>query len=233
MGGGVPIVDDVFDFVGDAAEEVGDFVGDVVENVDIEDAIVTFIMTGGNPYATAFAATDFDEDLGFNPASFYDPVSGGFDFGVDNLGDAATDLVSEQTTDQITEKLIENLAKSGLNYGIDSLMNDRDQPSQPGIRPASIINPPQITNSQEIGSDIFTKGLQYLSILDLPELGDIGKLLTGFVPNIGSVLSKNFGTDNLSEVIKKYGPEALQVILAKLSYDDRKRINDVISNYQF
>jgi hypothetical protein len=52
----------------------------LAKNLDIEDAAKTYILTGGNPYAAAFAATDYDEKLGFNPASFYNPTTGGFGF---------------------------------------------------------------------------------------------------------------------------------------------------------
>jgi hypothetical protein len=58
-------------------------VADVAKNLDIEDAAKTYILTGGfnlQSYAAAFAATDYDEKLGFNPASFYNPTTGGFGF---------------------------------------------------------------------------------------------------------------------------------------------------------
>jgi len=67
------------DILSGAADVVGDVVdaaGKVVSDIDIEDAVTTYIMTGGNPYAAAFAATSADEKLGFNPAVFYDPSSG-------------------------------------------------------------------------------------------------------------------------------------------------------------
>ena len=58
--------------------------GDLVGNLDLADAAKAFIMSGGNPYAAAFAATDLDESLGFNPGSF---MSGDFSgFGGGDLG---------------------------------------------------------------------------------------------------------------------------------------------------
>lgn len=75
------------DILGGAADVVGDVVdaaGKVVSDIDIEDAVTTYIMTGGNPYAAAFAATSADEKLGFNPAVFYDPSSG-FGFADPNI----------------------------------------------------------------------------------------------------------------------------------------------------
>ena len=62
----------------------------------------------------------------------------------------------------------------------------------------------------------------------LPELGDITSIITKSVSGLGNILMSAFGSDNLSEVIKKYGPAVLSVIGGKLSYDDQKRINDIV-----
>ena len=226
MGGVVDSVGDVLggaaDFVGDVVGGVGDVVGDIASEVDIADAIMTFAMTG-NPYAAAFAATDFDEELGFNPVSFYDPVSGGLDFGFDNIG---SNLVSDQTSEQITSKLFENLAKTGLDYGIQSLMDNRGQQSmQQPIQPLTY---QQTSSGQSVDPGFFSQGLQYLSMLQLPELNSITDIITKSVSGLGNILMKAFGSDNLSEVIKKYGPAVLSVIGGKLSYDDQKRINDIV-----
>jgi hypothetical protein len=92
MSGGGGFIGDIVGGVGDIIGGVGDVVGDVVsgvadvaKNLDIEDAAKTYILSGGPfnpaaPYAAAFAATDYDEKLGFNPASFYNPTTGGFGF---------------------------------------------------------------------------------------------------------------------------------------------------------
>lgn len=226
MGGVVDSVGDALggaaDFVGDVVGGVGDVVGDIASEVDIADAIMTFAMTG-NPYAAAFAATDFDEELGFNPVSFYDPVSGGLDFGFDNVG---SNLVSDQTSEQITSKLFENLAKTGLDYGIQSLMDNRGQQSmQQPIQPLTY---QQTSSGQSVDPGFFSQGLQYLSMLQLPELNSITDIITKSVSGLGNILMKAFGSDNLSEVIKKYGPAVLSVIGGKLSYDDQKRINDIV-----
>ena len=210
------------DFVGDVVGGVGDVVGDIASEVDIADAIMTFAMTG-NPYAAAFAATDFDEELGFNPVSFYDPVSGGFNFGFDNVG---SNLVSDQTSEQITDKLIENLAKTGLDYGIQSLMDNRSQQNMP--QPIQPLTYQQTSSGQSVDPNFFSQGLQYVSMLQLPELNSITDIITKSVSGLGNILMKAFGSDNLSEVIKKYGPAVLSVIGGKLSYDDQKRINDIV-----
>jgi hypothetical protein len=65
MGGVSDFVGDVVGGVGDVVGSVGGAVGDVVGsvgdavgNLDIKDAAKAYIMSGGNPYAAAFAATD-------------------------------------------------------------------------------------------------------------------------------------------------------------------------------
>jgi hypothetical protein len=90
MGGAFDFVGDIIDtganFLGDVGSTIGNVVGDVaggigdlVGNLDLADAAKAFIMSGGNPYAAAIAATNIDESLGFNPGSF---MSGDFsDFG--------------------------------------------------------------------------------------------------------------------------------------------------------
>ena len=92
MSGGGGFIGDIVGGVGDIIGGVGDVVGDVVggvadvaKNLDIEDAAKTYILSGGPfnpaaPYAAAVASTNVDEKLGFNPASFYNPTTGGFGF---------------------------------------------------------------------------------------------------------------------------------------------------------
>ena len=77
---GGDILGGIGDTVGDVAGGIGDLVGDL----DLGDALQAFIMSGGNPYAAAIAATGIDESLGFNPGSF---MSGDFSgFGGGDLG---------------------------------------------------------------------------------------------------------------------------------------------------
>lgn len=91
MGGGFDFVGDIIDtgadFLGSAGDVIGDVVGgigDLVGDLDLGDAVQAFIMSGGNPYAAAIAATGVDESLGFNPGSF---MSGDFSsFGGGDLG---------------------------------------------------------------------------------------------------------------------------------------------------
>ena len=114
---GGDFVGDVFDTVGDIGGDIidvgGDIlgdIGDVVGDLDFGDALQAFVLSGGNPYAAAIAATGVDESLGFNPGSFmsgdfssfgdfssgFDPGSVGFDFSAPDLGEVGdfTDYLS-------------------------------------------------------------------------------------------------------------------------------------------
>lgn len=117
----------VGDIVGGAADVVGDVVdtaGKVVSDLDIEDAVTTYVMTGGNPYAAAFAATSGDEKLGFNPAVFYDPTSG-FGFADPNIYGGGMPGVEAYPGQSIIEpfatQALTSLARSAL---------EQDQPTQ-------------------------------------------------------------------------------------------------------
>jgi hypothetical protein len=75
---------DILGGIGDAVGDVAGGIGDLVGDLDLGDALQAFIMSGGNPYAAAIAATGVDESLGFNPGSF---MSGDFSsFGGGDLG---------------------------------------------------------------------------------------------------------------------------------------------------
>jgi hypothetical protein len=227
MGGVVDSIGDVFggaaDFVGDVVGGVGDFVGDVASNIDIGDAIKAYVMSGGNPYAAAFAATDFDEDLGFNPMSFYDPASGGFSFAPGNVpgGGGYQGGFIKTGIDSLDQAL--SVAKSGYD-----LYNLYDQKQQPAQQPIPSLSYQQTSSGTQVDPNAFGQGLQYSFIAGLPELGDITDIITKSVSGLGNILMNAFGSDNLAAVIKKYGPAVLSVIGGKLSYDDQKRINDIV-----
>jgi hypothetical protein len=227
MGGIVSSIGDALggaaDFVGDVVGGVGNFVGDVASNIDIGDAIKAYVMSGGNPYAAAFAATDFDEELGFNPMSFYDPASGGFSFSPGNVpgGGGYQGGFIKTGIDTLDQAL--SLAKSG--YDIYNLYDQKQQPAQ---QPIPSLTYQQTSGGTQVDPNAFGQGLQYSFIAGLPEFGDIQKIITNSVSGLGNILMNAFGTENLSEVIKKYGPAVLSVIGGKLSYDDQKRINDIV-----
>ena len=237
MGGVVDAVGDVFggaaDVVGDVVGSVGDVVGDIASNIDIEDALKTYVMSGGNPYAAAFAATDFDESLGFNPASFYDPVSGGFDFGFDSLtqpgqmpgGGGFNPGFIKTGIDSLDTAL--NIGKAGFN--LYQQFNQPEAPSRPMGQPViPSLTFQQTSSGDSVNPNSFSQSLQYMSLVGLPELNDITSIITKSVSGLGNILMNAFGTDNLSEAIKKYGPAVLSIIGGKLSYDDQKRINDIV-----
>ena len=223
MGAVADFVGGAADFVGDAFGGVADFVGDVASNIDIGDAIQAYVMSGGNPYAAAFAATDFDEDLGFNPMSFYDPASGGFSFAPGNVpgGGGYQGGFIKTGIDSLDQAL--SVAKSGYD-----LYNLYDQKQQPAQQPIPSLTYQQTSSGTQVDPNAFGQGLQYSFIAGLPELNDITSIITKSVSGLGNILLSAFGSDNLSEVIKKYGPAVLSVIGGKLSYDDQKRINDIV-----
>lgn len=128
IGAGGNIVQGGVDILGNVVEAGGDFIdetGKVVSDLDFEDAAKTFVMTGGNPYAAAFAATSADEDLGFNPAVFYDPSSGGFGFADPEVFGGGMPGVEAYPGQSIIEpfatQAITSFAKSAL---------EQDQPTQ-------------------------------------------------------------------------------------------------------
>jgi hypothetical protein len=103
MGGGFDFIGDVIDtgadflgsagdVIGDVVGGIGDFAGDILENIDLADAAKAFIMSGGNPYAAAIAATGVDESLGFNPGSFMSGDFGSFGGDLGGVGGGGFDL---------------------------------------------------------------------------------------------------------------------------------------------
>jgi len=108
VGGVGDVVGGVLDTAGDVVGGVADVVGDVAKNIDIKDAALTYILTG-NPIAAAVASTFIDEKLGFNPAAFYDPTTGGFGFQDVNVGGGQMPDVT-QGWDKIASSAINALA---------------------------------------------------------------------------------------------------------------------------
>lgn len=128
VGAGGDIVKGGVDILGNVVETGGDFVSDVgkvVSDLDVEDAVTTYVMTGGNPYAAAFAATSGDEKLGFNPAVFYDPTGGGFGFADPEIyggGLPGGDMYPGQSIiEPFATQAVSALARSAL---------EQDQPTQ-------------------------------------------------------------------------------------------------------
>lgn len=128
IGAGGNIVQGGVDILGNVVETGGDFIdeaGKVVSDLDIEDAVTTYVMTGGNPYAAAFAATSGDEKLGFNPAAFYDPSAGTFGFADPKVyggGMPGVDVYPGQSIiEPFATQALTSLARSAL---------EQDEPTQ-------------------------------------------------------------------------------------------------------
>jgi len=94
---------------GELIEKTVGTVSDLADDIDIKDAAITYITTG-NPYAAAFAATDYDEELGFNPASFYNPATGSLGFADPNVVGGDMPGINTQVFDTAASFAINRLA---------------------------------------------------------------------------------------------------------------------------
>ncbi|NDB60475.1 hypothetical protein EB001_18795, partial [bacterium] len=98
LGGIGDAVGDVAGGIGDVIGDVAGGIGDLVGSLDLADAAKAFIMSGGNPWAAAVAATNIDESLGFNPGSFlsgdFSDFGGGMDVGGGGFDFSAPDFSS-------------------------------------------------------------------------------------------------------------------------------------------
>lgn len=133
--------------------KIGDVVGDAVKDFDVKDAAQAFVMSGGNPYAAAFAGTSGDEKLGFNPFSFtsggpgtgqpfsFAPQSGGFpgtgggnDFGLSNLFSFAPDGGSPtgetSSGGGIFGNIDPRILEAGVKIGTNVLQNKAQEKAQ-------------------------------------------------------------------------------------------------------
>jgi hypothetical protein len=250
MGGVVDSVGDVLggaaDFVGDVAGGIGDFAGDVIEDFGPEIA-TAIALYYGVPYAAGAGAAGAGglgagliapEVAALGSLGSAGAGLGGVGAGLGSLGAIGSSLAGSsllpgtipgggyqggfiKTGIQGLDSAL-NLAKSG--YDLYGLYNQTQQPTQQ--IPALTFQ--QTSSGTQVDPNAFGQGLQYSFIAGLPELGDITDIITRSVSGLGNILMNSFGSDNLSEVIKKYGPAVLSVIGGKLSYDDQKRINDIV-----
>jgi hypothetical protein len=241
MGGAFDFVGDIIDTGGDILGGVGDVIGDVaggigdlVGDLDLGDALQAFIMSGGNPYAAAFAATDLDEDLGFNPGSFMSGDfssfggdlggvgGGGFDLSVPDFGGLG-DLGNLNISDVGSSFDLSNL---GENLG--DIVNYTDLVNQGGGGGGDFMDYLQTGIDQ--GGD-FT---DYLSTLEdfnkLPDVLNQGGDFTDYlstledfnklpdVPKgIGDVVQG--GLDDAINIYKKYGKPVASIGKLITSYE--------------
>jgi hypothetical protein len=252
MGGVVDSIGDVLggaaDFVGDVAGGVVDFAGDVVEDFGPEIA-TAIALYYGVPYAAGAGAAGAGAG-GLGAGLIAPEVAalgslgsagaglGGVGAGLGSLGAIGSSLAGSsllpgtipgggyqggfiKTGIEGLDTAL-NLAKSG--YDLYGLYNQTQQPTQQ----IPSLTYQQTSSGTQVDPNAFGQGLQYSFIAGLPELGDITSIITKSVSGLGNILMSAFGSDNLAEVIKKYGPAVLSVIGGKLSYDDQKRINDIV-----
>jgi len=242
MGGVVDFVGDVGEgiigAVGDVAEGIGDFAGDVIEDFgpEIATAIALYYMgpaaltaegaaaagaaetfgssTAAEILANQAASSAFNSGLGTIGSSFLPGAGGGYQGGFIKTGIEGLDTAL-------------NIAKSGYDV-YNALNQSTPQALRPVPQQIPSLTYQQTSSGENVDPNAFGQGLQYSFIAGLPELNDITKIITNSVSGLGNILMNSFGSDNLSEVIKKYGPAVLSVIGGKLSYDDQKRINDIV-----
>jgi hypothetical protein len=227
------------DFVGDVAGGIGDFAGDVIEDFGPEIA-TAIALYYGVPYATGAGAAGAG-GLGAGGAGIIGADiagAGSIGFLPGTLGTVGSSLAGSsllpgtipgggyqggfiKTGIEGLDTAL-NLAKSG--YDLYGLYNQTQQPTQQ----IPSLTYQQTSSGTQVDPNAFGQGLQYSFMAGLPELGDITSIITKSVSGLGNILMSAFGSDNLAEVIKKYGPAVLSVIGGKLSYDDQKRINDIV-----
>ena len=248
MGAVADFVGGAADFVGDVAGGVVDFAGDVVQDFGPEIA-TAIALYYGVPYAAGAGAAGAGAG-GLGAGLIAPEVAalgslgsagaglGGVGAGLGSLGAIGSSLAGSsllpgtipgggyqggfiKTGIEGLDSAL-NLAKSG--YDLYGLYNQTQQPTQQ----IPSLTFQQTSSGTQVDPNAFGQGLQYSFIAGLPELGDITDIITRSVSGLGNILLNSFGSDNLSEVIKKYGPAVLSVIGGKLSYDDQKRINDIV-----
>ena len=244
MGSAVDFVGDALggaaDFVGDVAGGVADFAGDVVQDFgpEIATAIALYYMGPAALTAEGAAAAGAAETFGSSTAAEIlsnQAASAAFNSGLGTIGSSFLPggVPGGGYQGGFIKTGIEgldtalNVAKSG--YDVYNALN---QSSPQALRPIPQQIPSlsyqQTSAGENVDPNAFGQGLQYSFIAGLPEIGDITDIITKSVSGLGNILMNAFGSDNLAQVIKKYGPAVLSVIGGKLSYDDQKRINDIV-----
>jgi hypothetical protein len=248
MGGVVDFVGDigegVIGAVGDVAEGIGDFAGDVIEDFGPEIA-TAIALYYGVPYAAGAGAAGAGglgagliapEVAALGSLGSAGAGLGGVGAGLGSLGAIGSSFLPgaipgggyqggfiKTGVGSLDTAL--DIAKSG--YDIYNSLNRTSQ-SQPMQQQIPSLTFQQTSSGAQVDPNAFGQGLQYSFIAGLPEIGDITDIITRSVSGLGNILMNAFGSDNLAQVIKKYGPAVLSVIGGKLSYDDQKRINDIV-----
>ena len=224
MGGAFDFVGDIIDTGGDILGGVGDVIGDVaggigdlVGSLDLADAAKAFIMSGGNPYAAAIAATGVDESLGFNPGSFMSGDfssfggdvggigGGGFDLSVPDFGGLG-DLGNFDISEVGSSFDLSNLGNLGQDLG------DIVDYNQYFNIPTDAFDGPTITGNG--GFNIPTDAFDGPSIFTDQPFD--GPTILGDTTEIGKTVKG--GLDTAVEWYKKYGKPASTVAKLITSY---------------
>jgi len=246
---GGDFVGDVFDTVGDIGGDIIDIggdilgdIGDVVGDLDFGDALQAFVLSGGNPYAAAIAATDIDESLGFNPGSFMSGDlssfgaenigGGGFDFGAPDLSGFDTSSLGDFSDYLQSAGDFANLPNLGESLGdiVDytDLVNqgggDFMDYLQTGVEQGGDFMDYLKTGADTAGdfTDYLQTGVEqggdftdYLSKLE-----DFNKLPDIPPRGIGDIVQG--GLDDAIEMYKKYGKPAASIAKLITSYQAGK-----------
>ena len=239
---GGDFVGDVFDTVGDIGGDIidvgGDIlgdIGDVVGDLDFGDALQAFVLSGGNPYAAAIAATGVDESLGFNPGSFmsgdfssfgdfssgFDPGSVGFDFSAPDFSEVGdfTDYLSSAEDFANLPNLGESLGDivdytDLINQGGGDFMDYLQTGVEQGGDFSDYLSKledfnklPDIVGETGDFSDYLSKLEDFNKLPDVPK--GIGDIVQG-------------GLDDAIEMYKKYGKPAASIGKLITSYQAGK-----------
>jgi hypothetical protein len=206
-----PVVDPIMDVAGDAFEDYGEQILSALLMANLP-------IPGMGPDGLTFAPGGANAAGGFDFSSLTQPTTGGGGFqggfiktGIDSLDTAL------------------NIGKAGFDlYNTANSLSRPSSQQYPYTQQIPSLTYQQTSGGDQVDPNAFGQGLQYSFMAGLPELNDITKIITKSVSGLGNILLQAFGSDNLSEVIKKYGPAVLSIIGGKLSYDDQKRINDIV-----
>ena len=247
MGGAFDFVGDIIDTGGDILGGVGDVIGDVaggigdlVGDLDLGDAVQAFIMSGGNPYAAAIAATGVDESLGFNPGSFMSGDfssfgggdlggigGGGFDLSVPDfggLGDLGNFDISEVGSGFDLGNLGENLGDI-VDYGDYNQLGDAYNTSKSVLDNLGDLR--DYGDYNQIGDAYDTTKSVLDNLGDLRDYGDYNQIgdaydTTKSVLNTGIGDIVQGGLDDAINIYKKYGKPVASIAKLITSYEAGK-----------
>jgi hypothetical protein len=233
MGGAFDFVGDIIDTGGDILGGVGDVIGDVaggigdlVGSLDLADAAKAFIMSGGNPYAAAIAATGVDESLGFNPGSFMSGDFSSFGGDVGGIGGGGFDL-SVPDFGGLGDLGNFDISEVGSSFDLGNLGTSLGDIVDYSDYATSVLDNLQIPDVGGLGG--VGQGGFDLSIPDVGGLGglgnfDISEVGSGFdlgnLGNLGTGIGDTVkgGLDTAVEWYKKYGKPVSTVAKLITSY---------------